>query len=101
MSAILIVDDNQSARETLVSMLEGRDYQIELAKDGFQALQILNQFQPDLILLDVMMPGMDGFEVCRRTRATPQLAEVPIIMSTALYDRAPLVSGIESGADHL
>jgi signal transduction histidine kinase len=99
MSTILIVDDNASARETLVAMLEGQGYEIELAKDGFQALQILNQLQPDLILLDVMMPGMDGFEVCRRIRVTHLLAEVPIIMITALDDRASLVTGIESGAD--
>ncbi len=99
MSTILIVDDNLSARETVVSMLESENYQIELAKDGFQALQILSQLQPDLILLDVMMPGMDGFEVCRRIRATPQLAEVPIIMLTALDDRASLLMGIEAGAD--
>jgi two-component system, sensor histidine kinase and response regulator len=99
MSTILIVDDNQSARETLVSMLESESYQIELAKDGFQALQILSQSQPDLILLDVMMPGMDGFEVCRRIRSTPPLAEVPIIILTALDDRASLLMGIESGAD--
>jgi signal transduction histidine kinase len=99
MSTLLIVDDNASARETLVAMLEGENYQIELAKDGFQALQILNRLQPDLILLDVMMPGMDGFEVCRRIRATPLLAEVPIILLTALDDRASLLQGIESGAD--
>ena len=99
MSTILIVDDNATARETLVAMLEGQDYQIELAEDGFKALQILHQLQPDLILLDVMMPGMDGFEACRRIRATPQLAEVPIIILTALDDRASLLLGIESGAD--
>jgi signal transduction histidine kinase len=99
MSTILIVDDNASARETLVSMLESEKYQIELAKDGFQALQILSRLQPDLILLDVMMPGMDGFEVCRRIRATPQLAEVPIIILTALDDRASLLMGFEAGAD--
>jgi signal transduction histidine kinase len=99
MSIILIVDDNASARETLVAMLENQEYQIELAEDGFHALQILHQFQPDLILLDVMMPGMDGFEVCRRIRAAPQLAEVPIIMLTALDDRASLLQGIEAGAD--
>ncbi len=99
MSTILIVDDNASARETLVAMLEDQEYQIELAVDGFQALQILEQLQPDLILLDVMMPGMDGFETCRRIRATPPLAEVPIIMLTALDDRASLLLGIESGAD--
>ena len=99
MSTILIVDDNASARETLAAMLESEEYQIELAQDGFQALQILSQLQPDLILLDVMMPGMDGFEACRRIRATPQLAEVPIIILTALDDRASLLLGIESGAD--
>jgi signal transduction histidine kinase len=99
MSTLLIVDDNASARETLLAMLEPENYQIELAKDGFQALQILQDVRPDLILLDVMMPGMDGFEVCRRIRATPQLAEVPIIMLTALDDRASLLQGIEAGAD--
>ena len=71
MSTILIVDDNASARETLVAMLETQEYHIELAEDGFHALQILHHLQPDLILLDVMMPGMDGFEVCRRIRAAP------------------------------
>jgi two-component system, sensor histidine kinase and response regulator len=99
MSTLLIVDDNASARETLVAMLEGENHQIELARDGFQALQILKHLQPDLILLDVMMPGMDGFEVCRRIRAAPLRAEVPIIMLTALDDRASLLQGIESGAD--
>ena len=99
MSTILIVDDNASARETIIAMLEGEHYQIELAKDGFQTLQILTRLQPDLILLDVMMPGMDGFEVCRRIRATPKLAEVPIIILTALDDRASLLMGIEAGAD--
>jgi signal transduction histidine kinase len=99
MSTLLIVDDNASARETLFAMLEQDDYQIEQAKDGFQALQILQILQPDLVLLDVMMPGMDGYEVCRRIRATAHLAEVPIIMLTALDDRASLLQGIEAGAD--
>ncbi len=99
MSTLLIVDDNATARETVFSMLEQEHYQIEQAKDGFQALQILQQIRPDLILLDVMMPGMDGFEVCRRIRATPMLAEVPIIILTALDDRASLLQGIEAGAD--
>ena len=99
MSTLLIVDDDLSARETAVAMLEGAGYQIELAKDGMQALQLLEHLQPDLILLDVMMPGMTGFEVCRRIRSTPELAEVPIIMLTALDDHNSLLQGIESGAD--
>ena len=99
MSTILIVDDAPTARETLVAMLEGEKYQLELAEDGFQALKMLENLSVDLILLDVMMPGMDGFEVCRRIRSTPKLAEVPIVILTALDDRASLLRGIESGAD--
>jgi signal transduction histidine kinase len=99
MSTILIVDDDPSAQETLIAMLESEDYRLEIAKDGFQALQVLDHIQPDLILLDVMMPGMDGFEVCRRIRSTPRVAEVPILILTALDDRASLLQGIESGAD--
>lgn len=99
MSTILIVDDDPSARETLVAMLEGSSHQLELAKDGYQALKVLEKIRVDLILLDVMMPGMDGFEVCRRIRSTPKVAEVPIVILTALDDRASLLQGIESGAD--
>lgn len=99
MSTVMIVDDNVTARETLVAILEGEGYDLQQAKDGIQALTMLKETQPDLILLDVMMPAMDGFEVCRRIRATPQLAEVPIILLTALDDRDSLVRGIESGAD--
>ena len=99
MSIVLIVDDDPTAREALVAILEGEGYELEQAKDGIQALKILKQLQPDLILLDVMMPAMDGFEVCRRIRATPPLAEVPILLLTALDDRDSLLRGIESGAD--
>ena len=93
------MDDNVTARETLVAILEGEGYDLHQAKDGIQALTMLKEIQPDLILLDVMMPAMDGFEVCRRIRATHQLAEVPIILLTALDDRDSLLRGIESGAD--
>jgi signal transduction histidine kinase len=99
MSTVLIVDDDPTARETLVAMLEGEGYDLHLAKDGRQALGMLKGLQPDLILLDVMMPALDGFEVCRRIRATPHLAEVPIILLTALDDRDSRLKGIESGAD--
>src|ERR1051325_10296073 len=99
MSTVLIVDDDLSARETLVAMLEGELYDLQLAKDGMQALKMLEHLQPDVILLDVMMPGLDGFEVCRRIRSMSQVAEVPIIILTALDDRDSLLQGIESGAD--
>jgi signal transduction histidine kinase len=99
MNTILIVDDEPSAQEVLFAMLESENYDLQLAKDGFQALQMLERLQPDVILLDVMMPGMDGFEVCRRIRATPPLAEVPILILTALGDRDSRLRGIEAGAD--
>ncbi|HEX6268895.1 MAG TPA: response regulator [Anaerolineales bacterium] len=99
MSTVLIVDDDPSARETLIAMLESENYRLETAKDGFQALQMIGRLQPDLILLDVMMPGMDGFEVCRRIRSMPRVAEVPILILTALDDRGSLLQGIGSGAD--
>ncbi len=98
-SIILIVDDEASARETLESILEGQGYQIEFAENGAQGLEKASQITPDVILLDVMMPGMDGFEVCRRIRKDPKLAEIPILMLTALDDRKSLITGLESGAD--
>ena len=98
-SKILIVDDDPLGIDTLRSILEGQGYDITSANNGRTALQRADELLPDLILLDVMMPGMDGFEVCRRIRATPKLAEVPIIILTALDDRPSRLRGIESGAD--
>jgi CheY-like chemotaxis protein len=71
MSTILIVDDEPTARETVVAMLEGENYDLQLAKDGLQALKVLENIQPDLILLDIMLPGMDGFEVCLLSCSQP------------------------------
>ena len=70
-----------------------------MAGSGFEALEKARQLFPDVILLDVMMPGMDGFEVCRRIRNDPSLAEIPIIMLTALDERQSFLRGLESGAD--
>ncbi|MBK9780199.1 MAG: response regulator [Anaerolineales bacterium] len=98
-NTILIADDNVASRETLDAILSGENYILEMAEDGIQTLEKVQTLQPDLILLDVMMPGMDGFEVCRRIRATPGLAEIPIILLTALDDTASRLEGIESGAD--
>jgi CheY-like chemotaxis protein len=98
-ATILIVDDTPAGRETLRALLALPDYRLELAASGPEALAQAALSMPDLILLDVMMPGMDGFEVCRRLRADPQLAEVPVIMVTALDDRESRLAGIEAGAD--
>jgi len=99
MSTVLIVDDSPSARETLLAALDGHGYQLVTAENGSEALQLANQIRPDVILLDVMMPGMDGFEVCQRIRSMPALAEVPVVLLTALDDHASLLRGLEAGAD--
>jgi len=98
-STILIVDDEPLGRETLASLLRGQRYLLVFAREGAEALAQAAALPPDLILLDVMMPSMDGFEVCRRLRADSRLAEVPIILVTALDDRDSRLRGIEAGAD--
>jgi len=98
-STILIVDDTESARDTLEALLVGEDYRLEFATDGPEALKKVAELRPDLVLLDVMMPGMDGFEVCRRIRVDEATAEIPIILVTALEDRASRLQGLEIGAD--
>src|SRR5512141_196792 len=98
-STVLIVDDEEAGRETLESILEGEGYNIITAENGPQAIEKAKTYFPDVILLDVMMPGMTGFEVCERIRSDPQVAEIPIIILTALDDRESLLAGLKSGAD--
>jgi PAS domain S-box-containing protein len=98
-TVILIVDDDSAGRETLAALLHQQGYQLVFAANGMAAIEIATEIHPDIILLDVMMPGMDGFEVCRRLRADPQLVDVPIILVTALDDRESRLAGIEAGAD--
>jgi two-component system cell cycle response regulator len=98
-SIILIVDDTETGREILEALLQSSTYQLAFAANGPEALLKAEALTPDLILLDVMMPGMDGFEVCRRLRSNPRLAEIPIILVTALDDRQSRLQGIEAGAD--
>jgi putative two-component system response regulator len=98
-STVLIVDDEYSGRETLQSVLEGEGYNLIMAENGPQAIEKAKAYQPDVILLDVMMPGMTGFEVCERIRSDEQVAEIPIIILTALDDRESLLTGLKAGAD--
>ncbi len=98
-STVLIVDDVARNRETLLALLDLPAYRLIEAADGPQALRLAAENPPDVILLDVMMPGMDGFEVCRRLRADPRLAEIPVLLITALDDRSSRLAGLEAGAD--
>ena len=96
---VLIVDDNKAGRKALEAALMGKGYQLEFAESGNQTLEMVPVIRPDLVLLDVMMPEMDGFEVCRQLRANPNTAEVPIVMVTALDDHDSKLEGLLAGAD--
>lgn len=98
-STILIVDDELVSRYTVEVLLAAEGYTLVFAESGDEALKKAVELIPDLMLLDVMMPGMDGFEVCHRLRANPRLAELPIVMVTALDDRESRLRGLEVGAD--
>jgi DNA-binding response OmpR family regulator len=93
---ILIVDDDEPTRRMLGESLEQEGYQVELAEDGRHALEIASSFLPDLILLDVKMPDIDGLEVARRLHAK---SNVPIIMLSALTDDIDRVAGLSAGSD--
>ena len=98
-STILIVDDEQVSRYTVEILLAAEGYNLVFAENGEDGLQKAEELVPDLMLLDVMMPGMDGFEVCQRLRNNKRLAELPIVMVTALDDRDSRLRGIKVGAD--
>ena len=98
-SLILIVDDEPTGRCALESLLLGQGFALAFAAGGLEAIELAGQLEPDLILLDVMMPGMDGRECLRRLRMDPRLAEIPVVMVSALDDRASRVAGLEAGAD--
>jgi two-component system, sensor histidine kinase and response regulator len=95
--SILIVDDVATNLDTLVETL-GDDYDIAVALDGKNALQNIESHPPDLILLDVMMPGMDGYEVCRRLKAEVSTADIPVIFLTALTELDNKITGFQLGA---
>jgi two-component system, cell cycle response regulator len=96
---ILVVDDQPLNVKLLEAKLTSEYYDVLTASDGPSAIEIATSERPDLILLDVMMPGMDGFEVCRRLRAEPSTMHIPIVMVTALSDTQDRVVGLSAGAD--
>jgi len=94
---ILVVDDEQAVRESLRRSLAFNSYDVTLAEDGVEALEMISREQPDLIILDVMMPRMDGLEVCRNLRSTGY--DRPILILTARDAVADRVAGLDAGAD--
>lgn len=98
---ILVVDDEIVSRYTIEALLESEDYTLVFAENGMQGLEKAAAITPDLILLDVMMPGMTGFEVCRRLRATARLAKIPVVMVTAWDDPTARLRCLEAGANEV
>ena len=96
---VLVVDDILPNVKLLEAKLLGEYYEVVTALNGPEALQKVVDTKPDIVLLDVMMPGMDGFEVCRRIKANPLVAHIPVVMVTALTDSEDRVRGLENGAD--
>ncbi|BAJ62210.1 response regulator transcription factor [Anaerolinea thermophila] len=93
---ILVVEDERALQETLEYNLKRQGYEVQVAGDGILALDLAREFQPEIILLDVMLPGMDGFELCRRLR---QEMNTPVLMLTARTEEIDRVVGLEVGAD--
>ena len=96
---ILVVDDIETNRRLLEARLSAEYFEVREACDGETALASVRADAPDLILLDVMMPGMDGFEVCRQLKAEPSTRHIPVVMVTALDQREDRIKGLEAGAD--
>jgi len=96
---VLVVDDDEPSLELLQAYLEDVDCETIPAQDGLEALDIIGKKTPDLVLLDVMMPKMSGFEVCRRIKNDPKTGDIPVIMVTALNEFGDIERGIDSGTD--
>lgn len=96
---ILIVDDIEANRRLLQAKLEAQYHSVLLASNGPQALDMAREHRPEIILLDVMMPGMDGYEVCRRLKADVATSHIPVVMVTALSDTEDRVRGLDAGAE--
>ncbi len=98
-STILLVEDDPNLRDTLAYRLRHEGYQVVTAADGPHAVEAARKARPDLIVLDLMLPGMDGLEVCKQVRAMPETQSAPIIMLTARAEESDKILGLELGAD--
>ena len=98
-ASILVVDDNEQNLELLQAYLEELQSDVRVAYDGVEALRLVEERQPDVILLDVMMPKMSGFQACAKLKGNPATRDIPIIMVTALNEISDVERAVESGAD--
>lgn len=98
-SRILIADDNLQNCELLDAYLADEPYEIAIAHDGLETISKVAEFKPDLILLDIMMPKLSGYEVCKRLRADASTRDIPILMVTALNELGDIERAVQAGAD--
>ena len=99
MSKILVVDDDLKIQMLVKIMLEKNGYEVKCVSSGIEAFQVLDSYEPDLIMLDVMMPVMDGYEVCRKIKSNDKTKTIPVIMLTALGMGEDFEKALENGAD--
>jgi CheY-like chemotaxis protein len=100
MKKILVVDDDPNVRFLISELLTRGHYEVSQAVNGDQAWQMVHSQMPDLVVLDIMMPGIDGIEVCRRIKTAPALQHIKVIMVTAKTEGKDIQAGLAAGADH-
>src|SRR5689334_16562302 len=96
---VLVVDDEDSIIELVRLGLRYEGFQVEVASDGEQGLTLAQRISPDVVILDIMLPGIDGLEVCRRLRSNPTTSDVPVLMLTAKDEVGDRILGLQTGAD--
>ncbi|MGB2925893.1 MAG: response regulator [Limnothrix sp.] len=99
MSKILVVEDSMSQREMISELLRNSGLDVEVAGDGVEALENLKLFQPDLIVLDIVMPRMNGYELCRRIKSEPKTQDIPVVMCSSKGEEFDRYWGMKQGAD--
>lgn len=98
-SRVLIADDNEQNRELLDAYLADEGYEILMANDGRETMDVVEASQPDLILLDIMMPRMSGYEVCEQVKSSPDTQAIPVLMVTALNEMGDIEKAVNAGCD--
>ena len=98
-ACVLVVDDNEANRALAQHTLEDEGYRVVLAESGVQAIAAFETAPPDCILLDVRMPGTDGFDVCRKIKANPATSGIPVVLVTSFDSRRDFMQGLAAGAD--
>jgi twitching motility two-component system response regulator PilH len=99
MTEILLIEDSLASRTMISDLLENHGLVVKIASDGIQALELLKKYQPDLIVLDIVMPNMNGYEVCRQIKSNPQTQEIPVVICSIKGENFDRYWGLKQGAD--